>query len=665
MPWTTNDSRIRSLPKEGRSLWVRVANGYLDDHPGEDVSAIRIAWSAVERAGYKKSEGQHKWTLDGTPESVAALEKSIHPFGGVIVGFAKAYTRQGKRIVTIKASGLKVDRQNERMMPSAIEDMVNSCKEGKVDLLDNHFSSFEMGKSVGASIVEEDDPENGLEKGDMLVDFELNKTHPNNDQLFQEASKGTCTRQASVGGNVTDSKFEYDKELGCAVKQLHHVDLDHVAVTREGHSAYPSAAFTAAIAKHVHLASGKAQNQGGDRMEKLKALIEELKKSAAIAVEIQKGAFTVTPEMLDDNMMVKAEFKDQILKAKLTPSKDDMKEISSALSVVLKALGVPSVPKTDMTKAYGTIKEAMDRHKEAYAAHKEAYAAHQAAADGIAGIKEAMGDGEEGIPKDHPVHKAIKEAMDAHKEAMDLHKKAMDIHKDAMEAHKAVAKSMPDAGLPEEGSDSVPDSGTGKDGKEEKRDKKTAPELKDGAVAEELADGPGSKGPHEGNGSVEQMKAVAQGLVKKLEADFTAKLQKATTELEEMKKDAQANKSELTKKMLEVGELKKDLAKLQAQPAAPRPGAGQKVEKTVNEIVDGRAVVAITKAMTEDGNDFQAILQADVENLASLRNTKAWTPEMEKEARKKAEMLKACITMGAVAAQEMYKAEADKMLKKA
>lgn len=636
MPWTVNDSRIRSLPKEGRSLWVRVANGYLDEHPGEDVSAIRIAWSAVGNAGYKKAEGEHKWSLSGTRESVDNLTKHIHPFGGAPVTFAKAYTKGGKRYVTVKASGLKVDRQDERMMPSAIEDMVAACKAGKVDLLDNHFSSFEMGKSTDANVDEH---------GDMFVEFCLKDEHPNTDQLYKEIEAGKCTRQASVGGNVTDSEYEYDGELGKAVKKLKRVDLDHIAVTREGHSAYPDAAFVGAIAKQVHL--GVVKNQGGSRMEKLKMLIAELQKAAAMAVELQKGAFQVTPEMFGDDFVLKPEFQKSVADAKVTLSKEDMAVVSASMSSVLKVFGVPTI-----RKSYGTIKDMMAAHKEAATTHKEAMDAHDKFKEHMDAYKEAMEDGE-ADPAKAKTH--LQAAMDAHGELCDK----MDAHKEAMDNLSShfgkVKKSIDGLGSEDQdkGTDSSPDSGTGKDGKEEKRPKKDGPKAEDGADHDELAGGPGTDKPHQGNGSVDQMKAVAASLVKKLEVELTGKLTKAKEELDTVKKDAHATKEQLIKSTLQVSELQKNIAQLKAQPAAPRPGSGQKVEKSVAS-TDGRAVHAITKAMTEDPNGWMQKLQGEVDQLVKLKGTRSWNETLAKEAETKAAMLKMAITAGPLVAMEMY-----------
>lgn len=670
MPWTTDDSRIRSLPKKGRELWVRVANGYLEDHPGEDVSAIRIAWSAVGNAGYKK-EG-HKWDVQMSDDKMDNLIKAIHPFGQVPISFAKAYYKGKDRYIAVKASGLKVDRQLERMMPSAIEDMVAACKSGKVDLLDNHFSSFEMGKSTDAEVNED---------GEMTVEFKLNDTHPNVDQLYKEIEAGDCKRQASVGGNVTESKFEYDRDLGKAVKQLHHVDLDHIAVTREGHSAYPDAQFTAAIAKQVHL---RMDNFGGDRMGHLKALIEELKKSAAIAVDLQKTAFKITPEMLDDKMVLKAEFQEAFKKSVVSMDKDETKAVADALGSILKALGIPMVKEKNPQPSSGAYKDAMEAHKEAMDLHKEAMDAHKDAMDlhgkahkAIGAIKDAMEDG--AVPE--AVHTAIdasKDAMDAHKDAYDAHKDAFTAHKEAYAAHKEHGgqtygmKFMKEAGLDvgfdgghNEGTDTTPDSGTGKDGKEETRPKKNAPKAEDGMQTEELADGPGTAGMHQGNGSTDgsaysrELKAISMGMVKKLKAELMTKLERANAKLEEVKKDAHVTKDELMKKMLEVAELKKDIEKLKSTEASPRPGTGQRLEKGA-DTTDGRAVTSVIKSLTSDPNEWMVKLQSEVDQLAKMRGTKSWSETMAKEAAQKAQILKAAISMGPEAAMAMYGIEVAK-----
>ena len=597
--FSLDEQAIKSLPRPGRELWVKVANAYYEEH-SDDFLAKRVGWNAVAIAGFSKAEGEHKWTSPAA-QQLEDVTKNIHPFGGAPVKFMKAYTKAGKKYVQVKASGLKVDKQDERMAPSAIEDMVQACKDGKVELLDNHFSSFEMGKSVDAST---------NDQGEMLVDFELNDTHPNNEQLFNECAAGTCKRQASVGGNVTKAHYEYNEEMGKAVKVLDHVDLNHIAVTREGHSAYPDAEFVGAISKQVHLPEFK---KGGGTM---KELLEKLEKIAAEAAGFLKGTFTISPEMLDGNMTLKAEYREQLEKAAPKLEKADQARLAKALETVLKAFGIPTV----MAKAKGGVsKEAMDAH----AATKEAL-------DRVGGA-----------------HEKLKEAMDAGAVPEALHehiKEACKAYGEAVEAHQALKEAMDD-------------SGTGMDGKEQNRSQQSASQQGDGANNPHKP-GPGSSGMTAGNGSADAEKALrgaASQLLEKYKKDFEDKLAKAEENYQAVLKSGNATKEQAQKAMLEVAELKKELAKVAAQPAGPRPGAGVKVEK--NDQVtsaEGHAMDAILKSVDADPNGFMSKLEGEVAQLVKMKGTKSWTAEVEKDARHKAEVLKDCKTMGPLAAMAKH-----------
>lgn len=591
MPWTTSDARIRSLPKPGRELWVRVANQYLEDHPNQDVSAIRIAWHAVGQAGYKKDEGEHKWSLSNTQEGVEDFTKNAFGFGGAPVTFIKAYTKDKVRHVVVKASGLKVDRQDERMDPSAIDDMTEACKAGDVHLLDNHYSSFEMGVSTGATVNED---------GEMFVDFALNDTHPNNDQLYDECEKGICKRQASVGGTVTKARYEYNEALGKAVKVLEHVDLDHVAVTREGHSAYPDAEFVGAIMKAVHLEMPKFEKGGGT----MKEFMEMLKGLAVKAAEVKKGLFQLTPDMLDDNLTLKAQFKEQLEKAAPKLSAEEKTQVGEYLKSILGALGIP----TTLSKEAGHWN---DEH-----------------------LKSVQG-----------AHMGMKHAIDAvEKHVAEAGTSALD---DLKSHHEDMGKALK----------KMIDSGTNPSGKEEPRKPANPKDQKDGSQPTS-GDGPGSSSQHQGNGSADAEKALiaaANALLEKQRKDNEDKLTKATADYEALKKDNTATTKDLTKAMLEIQEMKKDIAKLGKTPEAPRVGPGQRIVKEELGVhTDMRAVEAILKTVGGDPEGFMSKLEEEVNQLAKMKGSKSWTPEIQKEATRKAQILKDCKTMGPLAAMAKH-----------
>lgn len=594
--FTLEEQSIKQLPRPGRELWVKVANAFFDEHESEQLAKM-VAWNALKAAGFEKDK--HKWNSP-SEASLSAFSKDVHPFGGAPAIFVKAYTAGDKtRHVIVKASGLRVDKQDERMAPTAIDDMVQACKAGKVELLDNHFSSFEMGKSTDAHVADEDEPDSNIEKGDMLVDFALNKTHPNNDQLYEECEKGLCKRQASVGGNVTKAHFEYNEDLGKAVKVLDHVDLDHVAVTREDHSAYPTAEFVGAIMKQVHLAVPDFKKGGGT----MKEFILKLEKLAAEAKEMMKGFFQITPEMLDDKFTLKAQFKEQLEKSAPKLSQEDKTKVAKFLADILRPLGIPTVFKEAGHWNDEHLKDLQNSHM-------------------------AMG---------HAMKAAEQHVAEAGTSAF---KEAMEHHEDM---GKAIKKMI--------------DSGTDKSGKEETRSGKKSKNQEDGIESTE-ADGPGSKEEHEGNGSAgaeKSLAAAANALVKKLREELEGKLSKANEAYEKLKSDSHVTSQQLTKAMLEVQELKKDLGKLGKEPVAPRPGAGVKVEKTDTNIPLGAmAVDALLKGAMGDPNGFMQKLETEVNQMGKMKHTHSWTPELQKEAERKAQILKDCKTMGAVAAMEKH-----------
>ena len=229
MAWTVDDQKIRSLPKAARELFVKVANTYLQHHGEEGAdSAQRIAWSALEKAGYKKDG--HKWEGGA---GVGTLMKSCQPFSAPL-SFVKAETKNGQPYIVLRASGPKVDRQGEQMSDGAIKKMIAKAKAGGVELLDNHYSSFDMGKSDDAWMAKG-------EKGDDELHFGIvgNALNPFLPMLLKDISDGKCNKHTSVGGNVIEAHWEHSKTLGKAVRVLDDVDIDHVAVTRHEKSAYP------------------------------------------------------------------------------------------------------------------------------------------------------------------------------------------------------------------------------------------------------------------------------------------------------------------------------------------------------------------------------------------------------------------------------------------
>lgn len=56
MPYNLNNppKLIDGLPKEAKSVWIKVFNSTLNKNETNETQAIQAAWGAVKRAGYKK-----------------------------------------------------------------------------------------------------------------------------------------------------------------------------------------------------------------------------------------------------------------------------------------------------------------------------------------------------------------------------------------------------------------------------------------------------------------------------------------------------------------------------------------------------------------------------------------------------------------------------------
>lgn len=343
MPWSVDDERIKSLPKKGRELWVKVANAHLASHPGEEVSAIRVAWHAVGQAGLKKNGHRWEYTLDKTL-ALSEMEKMMkHPnmfFSNAPMSFYKSEEAGGKKYVILKASGLDVDKQDERMTKEAIAGMVQQAKEGKIELLDQHRSSFSMGKSVDGW---------ADSNSDYFVKFEADMRHAHMPQLMDDLSKNDFGKyQASVGGRVKEFAREFNKGLGKVVKVLKEVDLNHIAITRWQDSAYPSAGFVGAVCKEIGGDEPSASELGGgdfvkEKIELLMKAIGELVDSASVKVNASMDMFA---KGADGVMTLKKEFEGIFTK---DASLDDAQkaEIKKGVERLNALLGVVVAPKTE------------------------------------------------------------------------------------------------------------------------------------------------------------------------------------------------------------------------------------------------------------------------------------------------------------------------------
>ena len=340
------DSNIKSLPHKAREIFKAVASRFLQENPGEEASAVRMGWNAIEKAGYKKDG--HKWVEDRS-----AVSKMFKPFT-VNMSFIKADRGEdGKLFLTVKASGPKVDRQDERMSDNAIGKMIAKAKASGIELLDNHYASFAMGKSVDGWL---------NDAGEVLFKFEGNKKNPYLPMLFDEVEKGTCDKHTSVGGAVLDAEWEYDNSLGKAVRVLKDVDIDHLAITRHEKSAYPfedQSSFVGAILKQLDLPN--PAEKGGDSVKKseILALLKQAAEGATALIKALSASVTLDMfEKTEAGMTLKKEFEGNLLTAEEL-TKEEKAEFSTSMEAICKGLGIP------LTKA--SVKEETEAEKSAKA----------------------------------------------------------------------------------------------------------------------------------------------------------------------------------------------------------------------------------------------------------------------------------------------------------
>jgi HK97 family phage prohead protease len=121
------------------------------------------------------------------------------------------------------ASTTSVDRDEERMAPEALKNMVSDIKKEGVNLFENHEHGWQntLGVVKDASL-----------SGDkVMISISLDdpNTNPKIPMLLNKLKKG-IRLGLSVGGNVTSFKWEYDKSIGKKIKVLDGVKIYEVSV---------------------------------------------------------------------------------------------------------------------------------------------------------------------------------------------------------------------------------------------------------------------------------------------------------------------------------------------------------------------------------------------------------------------------------------------------
>ena len=121
------------------------------------------------------------------------------------------------------ASATSIDRDSERMSKQALDMMVDDIKRQGVNLFENHLHGWEntLGVIKDAMVVDE--------QIQIAVTLDDATTNPKIPMLLNKLNKG-IKLGLSVGGNVTDFKWEYSKDLGKKIKVLDKVSIYEVSV---------------------------------------------------------------------------------------------------------------------------------------------------------------------------------------------------------------------------------------------------------------------------------------------------------------------------------------------------------------------------------------------------------------------------------------------------
>ncbi len=127
--------------------------------------------------------------------------------------------------------------------------MVAQAKEGRIDLLENHKSSFAIGSTSGAAVEKTDFAHK------FAVEFELNTKYPQALELFESVQKKLDKYQLSIGGYVPlddpDALLFESREDGSIRRVINKIKLDHIAVTRKNHAANDHTGFRHAVMKSL------------------------------------------------------------------------------------------------------------------------------------------------------------------------------------------------------------------------------------------------------------------------------------------------------------------------------------------------------------------------------------------------------------------------------
>lgn len=146
------------------------------------------------------------------------------------------------------ASTTSIDRDEERMSEKALKQMVDTIKSIGVNLFGNHEHNWEntLGVIKDASLLG-----NQVE---VKIDLDDPATNPKIPMLLNKLKRGIMLG-LSVGGNVTNYKWDYDRSVGKKVKVLDEVNIYEVSVVGIPSNADSYLSISEAIAKSARLES--------------------------------------------------------------------------------------------------------------------------------------------------------------------------------------------------------------------------------------------------------------------------------------------------------------------------------------------------------------------------------------------------------------------------
>jgi cation transport regulator ChaB len=193
----------RVLPKAGQTVWMKAFNEALDQGLPED-EASKMAWAAVKRAGYEKTNG--KWSKSMDTTTVAELSELAidHSDGTFVIGVPLMKIDVKKRLVGGFATLNNVDQAGDRI-----------TKDASVDAFGDWFGNIRemhQKKAVGKAVDwREDtlvDPETGIEYEGVWVTAKISKGA---EDTWQKVLDGTLAG-FSVGGATLEKQRDIVKD---------------------------------------------------------------------------------------------------------------------------------------------------------------------------------------------------------------------------------------------------------------------------------------------------------------------------------------------------------------------------------------------------------------------------------------------------------------------